>query len=114
VIRLFQPFQLIVPDLTLLSAAASAESVADFAIFLILATFRNLTWYMPFILYTKSSFSDIVAGLPRPPAPRQQSLKIATRMLQFSHTTLEATTSASSDSAILASKLQGKLTWPSG
>jgi lactate dehydrogenase-like 2-hydroxyacid dehydrogenase len=30
--------------LTLLSAAASTEAVSDFAIFLILATFRNLTW----------------------------------------------------------------------
>jgi lactate dehydrogenase-like 2-hydroxyacid dehydrogenase len=32
------------PRLTRHSAAASSESVADFAIFLILATFRNLTW----------------------------------------------------------------------
>lgn len=45
------------------SAAASSESVADFAIFLILATFRNLSWCTQSV-ESSSSFQDCHTNAP--------------------------------------------------
>lgn len=46
------------------SAAASTEAVADFAIFLILATFRNLTWCTNAARGTPEEFKDCHENAP--------------------------------------------------
>jgi len=47
-----------ISNLTFHSAAASTEAVADFAIFLILATFRNLTWCTTAARSTPATFKE--------------------------------------------------------